>query len=80
MALSSSGRVRSESYILELDAPSAGRKQVGNMGQARWGHTCSLVGQKIVIVGGYGGSRLDTVEIFDIGTETWSKGTGKTCH
>ena len=76
MALSSSG-YRKESYILNLTDPSAGWRQVGNLKTARARHTCSHVDKKIVIVGGYDGSYVD---IYDIVTEKWSTGKGKTCH
>ena len=69
MTISSSG-FRKESYILDLDKPSAGWRPVGNMIEARWYHTCSLVDDKIVVVG------EGPVEIFNIATGKWKASKG----
>ena len=60
-----------------MDNPSAGWRPVGNMTEAREGHTCSLLDNKIVVVGGWDGrSRHDSVEIFNIATEKWTASKG----
>ena len=76
MALSSSD-LRKESYILDLDKPSVGWRPVGNMTEARGVHTCSLVDNKIVVVGGHdGSSTIDSVNIFNIATGKWKASKG----
>ena len=45
------------------------------MEQGRWGHASALFGDKVYLFGGRdGGDILDSVEIYDIETDSWSEG------
>ena len=67
------GQTWASTYIFEWTTKTW--TQLGDMETRRRGHTCGLVGNNVVVVGGETlGAYLDSSEVFSLDTNTWSEG------
>ena len=57
-----------------LDVGTWNWRQLEDMGTRRWYAGCNAVGREVVVLGGWNGEKLGSSEIFDLDSETWSRG------
>lgn len=75
---SNQNKTLSSASLLDLSDPSQGWIQVGDMGRERHDAAMVVMGDTVLIIGGYNDQfadsvyPLDTVESFDINKKTWT--------
>ena len=60
--------------VYKLEHGSAEWAAVSSLNTARYGHSCAVLDSRIYVMGGWDGDYLNTVEVYDPASDTWTYG------